>query len=112
MIAFCVDIPEKQRTVYCIVLEKDNLDRMREGDPATLESRISGGLLPTPRFPGNFCILMAYLEDTREFYEIAHKTKSSPLDLLRYLEKNRQWRPEVDGVENSTSLKDFGKHSA
>lgn len=112
MIVFCVDIPDKQRTVYCIVLEKDNLARMREGDPATLESRISGGLLAAPRFPGNLCILVAYLEDTQEFYEIAHKTASNPLDLLRYLEKNRQWRPEVDGVEHSTSLRDFGKHSA
>jgi hypothetical protein len=112
MILVYVDIPEKQRTVLCIVLEKDNLDRMREGDPVTLESPDAGGLLRRPRFPEGLSILVAYLEDSAEFYEIADKNVGNPRALLRYLEKKRQWRPEVDGVANSTNLKDFGKHSA
>ena len=101
MILFTVEIPEKRRTVFCIVLEKDNLARMRDGDPATLESRNNGGLLPVPQFPQNLNVLVAYLEDTAEFIELAHKNPGNGAVLLHYLEKNRQWRPEVDGVENS-----------
>lgn len=101
MILFSVDIPEKQRTVFCIVLEKDNLARMREGDPATLESRSAGGLLPVPQFPENLSLLVAYLEDGAELIELARQNPGNGAVLLRYLEKNRQWRPDVDGVENS-----------
>jgi hypothetical protein len=65
-----------------------------------------------PRYPQHLSILIAYLEDTTEFYEIAQK-RGHPLELLRYLEKHRQWKPEAgDGTQNAVSLKDWGKHSA
>jgi hypothetical protein len=112
MILFHLNISAAQRTVLCIVLEKDNLDRMRAGDPVTLESCNGGGLLPVPRYPEHLSILVAYLEDSTEFYEIARKNPGNPMSLLSYLEKKRQWRPEVDGTEKATNLKDFGKHPA
>lgn len=112
MILFQLNFLDEQRTVTCIILEKENLDRMREGDPVTLESSNQGGVLKPAFFPNRMSVLIAYLEDSREFYEIAHKNPGNPLPLLAYLEKHRQWRPEVDGVENATNLKDFGKHSA
>jgi len=112
MILIALNIPTTQQTVIAVVLEKDNLARMQEGDPVTLESVNGGGILPVPRYPHNTSILIAYLEDTKELYDIAQKTGNNPLAMLAYLEKKRQWRPEVDGKENSVSLKDLGKHSA
>jgi hypothetical protein len=110
MILLHLDLPNEQRTVFAVVIEKANLDRMKEGDPCTLEAKAHGGMLPVPRFPANLSLLIAYLEDTAEFYKLAEKR--DPQILLAYLERNRQWKPEVDGVENVTHLKDFGKHTA
>jgi hypothetical protein len=112
VIVFSINVHDEQRTVLAIVLEKDNLERMKQGDPATLESVNFGGVLPAPAYWQRLSILIAYLEDSTEFYEIARRSKADPVELLRYLEKNRQWRPEVDGLKNAANLKDFGKHSA
>lgn len=112
MILIALNIPATQQSVIAIVLEKDNLARMKEGDPVTLESVNAGGMLPVPRYPQRTSILIAYLEDTKELYEIAQKTGNNPLAMLSYLEKHRQWHSEVDGKENTVNLKDLGKHSA
>lgn len=110
MILIALDLPREQRTVFAVVIEKPNLDRMKVGDPCTLESKVHGGILPVPAFPANLSLLIAYLEDAREFYQIAEKR--DPRLLLEYLERNRQWQPEVDGVDHATHLRDLGKHTA
>jgi hypothetical protein len=112
MILLALNIHAQQRSVIAIVLEKDNLARMREGDPVTLESIAGGGTLPAPHYPANTSILISYLEDSAEFYEIARKSGNNPFALMGYLEEKRQWRPEVDGKEHTVNLKDLGKHSA
>lgn len=110
MILIALDLPREQRTVFAVVIEKLNLERMKEGDPVTLESKAFGGVLPVPKFPANLSLLIAYLEDAKEFYEIAEK--HDPRAMLEYLERHRQWHPEVDGAENATHLKELGKHRA
>lgn len=110
MIVIALDIPHEQRTVFAVVIEKLNLERMKDGDPVTLESKAFGGVLPVPKFPANLSLLISYLEDAREFYAIAEK--HDPRAMLEYLERHRQWHPEVDGKEHTVSLKDLGKHTA
>jgi hypothetical protein len=102
MILIHLDLPREQRTVFAIVIEKPNLDRMKEGDPVTLEAKAHGGVLPVPAFPANLSLLIAYLEDASEFYQLAEKR--DPALLLEYLERHRQWHPEVDGVEHTRDL--------
>ena len=110
MILIALDLPREQRTVFAVVIEKLNLERMKEGDPVTLESKAFGGVLPVPKFPANLSLLIAYLEDAKEFYVIAEK--HDPRAMLEYLERHRQWQPDVDGRDHTVSLKDLGKHRA
>jgi DNA-directed RNA polymerase subunit H (RpoH/RPB5) len=96
MIVATVDFPDPDRTVLVVVIEKENLDRMLKADPITLESKQQGGkVMPIIRHPENLSILIAYEEDQPELYRIAQA--GDLVRLLTYLERNRKWKPEVDG---------------
>jgi hypothetical protein len=110
MILISLDVDVEQHSVIAVVIEKDNFARMQEGDPVTIESRIRGGMLAPARYPLNTSLLIAYLEDTKEFYAIA--AKRDPVLLIEYLESKRQFKPEVDGAEHVTRLTDWGKDQA
>lgn len=90
------------RSVLVVVIEKDNFSRMQCADPITLESSERGGMMPPIKFPENFSMLLAYEEDQPELYRIGATGDS--IALLRYLERNRKWEPNKDGVENSSFL--------
>lgn len=102
MIAAMVNIRERMQSVLIVVIEKDNLDRMRTGDPATLESLQSGGVLVPPMFPLNLSMLIAYEEDDVELYT---KAQGDPLEFLRWLERGRKFIKGLDGKENTSSFK-------
>ena len=114
MIAAMVNIRERMQSVLIVVIEKDNLDRMRTGDPATLESLQSGGVLVPPMFPLNLSMLIFYEEDDVELYT---KAQGDPLEFLRWLERGRKfmflrWLERgrkfikgLDGKENTSSYK-------
>jgi hypothetical protein len=103
MIICSIDLPSPDRTVLVIVMEKDNLDRMRRADPITLESRSMGGhVMPKIRHPENLSLLIAYEEDDVALYRLARS--GDMLGLLHYLERGRTWKPEVDGKENIIDL--------
>jgi hypothetical protein len=103
MIIATVDLPNPDRTILVMIIEKDNLDRMRVGDPITLESRAMGGhVMPKVRYPENLSLLVAYEEDDVELYKLARN--GDMLALLRYLERGRTWKPDVDGKKNMFHL--------
>jgi hypothetical protein len=86
VIATIFDFEEQEHSVLVLIIEKANLDRMRLGDPITLESRRMGGkVLPTIRFPNNLSLLIAYEEDEIELYRLA--TKGDARLLMKYLER-------------------------
>ena len=96
MIVATVDLANPDRTVLVVVIEKENFDRMQKADPITLESRQQGGkVMPMIRYPENLSILIAYEEDQPELYRIAQAGDLGKL--LTFLERNREWKPEVDG---------------
>lgn len=102
MIAAMVNIPELRKSVLVVVIEPDNLERMKTGDPATLESISQGGIMAPPLYPLNLSTLVAYEPDTAELYI---KAQCPALDFLRWLERGRQWIPGKDGSENSKLLR-------
>ena len=70
MIASVINIPERKRSIIVIVIEPDNLERMSKGDPATLESRSLGGIMPRIRFSRELCRApSAYELDEVELYK-------------------------------------------
>jgi len=63
MLMSMINLDRLQQTILLVVIQRDNLDRMKKADPITLESTLAGGLLPPPRYPLNLSILMAYEDD-------------------------------------------------
>lgn len=92
-----LNIREMQKSVLIVVLETENLERMKTGDPVTLESIGEGGILPPPHFPLNFSTLIAYEPDSANLYL---KAGGEPLEFLRWLERGRVFIKGKDGVEN------------
>lgn len=101
MIAAVINDPGRKRTVIVVVIEPENLERMSKGDPASLETKSMGGILPPIDYPNNYGILVAYEQDEVELYK---KARENPLELLRYLERGRKFIRGLDGTENAISL--------
>lgn len=102
MVAAMLNLSETRQSILIVVIEKDNLDRMRTGDPVTLESISQGGILPPPLFPLNLSTLIAYEEDDAELYI---KAQGDTLEFLRWLERGRKFIKGLDGSENSFTLR-------
>ena len=93
MITTKVDIPDQQRSVLIVVIEKDNFERMKSGDPITLEHH--GCVMPSVRFPDKLDIVIAYEEDDVTLYRLAKSGGQE--EILRYITRNYKINPEVDG---------------
>jgi hypothetical protein len=102
MIAAMINIDEFQQSILLVVIERDNLERMKKADAATLESVNQGGVLIPPRYPQNFGALIAYEEDDAELYR---RAKGNPVELLQWLERGRKFIKGLDGAENVFSIR-------
>jgi hypothetical protein len=102
MIAAMLNIKEMQTSILVVVIEPENLERMKTGDPATLESLSKGGILAPPLFPLNFSTLIAYEPDTTELYI---KAQGPALEFLQWLERGRVFIKGKDGVENTRVIR-------
>jgi hypothetical protein len=103
MIAGMINSDELQQSILFVVIERDNLERMKQGDPATLESIMKGGVLLPPRWYMNFSVLIAYEEDDAELYR--HARDGNGLELLQWLERGRKFVKGLDGAENTFSIR-------
>jgi hypothetical protein len=103
MIAAMINVDELQQSILFVVIERDNLDRMKKADPATLESVMKGGILAPPRWYMNFSVLIAYEEDDAELYRRVNE--SNGLELLQWLERGRKFIKGLDGKENAFSIR-------
>jgi hypothetical protein len=101
MIAAMMNVPETRDSILVVVIEKENLNRMSTGDPATLESLSKGGILPPPMFPLNLSMLVAYEEDETELYI---KAQGDKIKFLQWLERGRKFIKGKDGVENTLQI--------
>jgi hypothetical protein len=100
MISTHLDFPTEKRSVMILIIEKPNLDRMRQADPITLESKSHGGnIMPKVMFPEALSLLIAYEEDDVELYKVCKENNA--LKLLKYLGRGRKWDPATDGQVSS-----------
>jgi hypothetical protein len=102
MICAMLNIEELGQSILFIVIEKDNLERMKKADPITLESYRNGGILGGPKYPNDFNLLIAYEEETSELYQLVKA--GNPAFILRYLERGRVFDPNTDGKHHAIKL--------
>jgi hypothetical protein len=102
MICAMLNVDFKQQSILFIVIEKENLDRMKKADPITLESVKSGGVLGQPKYPKDFSMLIAYEEECAEIYNLAKR--GDAFEILRFLERGRVFDPATDGAKNVIKL--------
>jgi hypothetical protein len=84
-------------TALIVVIEADNLERMKKADPITLESKSKGGLMPVLPYPSNTSLLIAYEEDAGPIYEMAQK--HDVVGIVKHLERNRRFIEGLDGTQ-------------
>jgi hypothetical protein len=99
MLTFMLNDPEAQSSTLMVVIEKDNLVRMEQGDPITLFPHSKGGSMPAPDYPQNFRCLVAYEPDSGELYRVLSQNKAN---LVGYLMRGFQFTP-VDGKRVSSA---------
>ena len=99
MITARLNFEEEKSSVLLIVFEKDNLERMKQADPITIESPRRGGkIMQGIKYPESLSLLIAYEEDDAELYRLSKA--GDLLALLTYLERGRKFDPKTDGADN------------
>lgn len=107
MIMTVINFPERERSLILIILERDNLDRMKVADPVTLETKALGGVLdPPPAYPHRLTLIIAYEEDDAELYRMA--THPDRTELLNYVKRGIKFLPQ-DGSSKAFRLNPKGK---
>lgn len=91
MIIAQFDSDQEQATYLMLILERENLDRMKLADPITLES---GAFLKPITYPANFHLMIAYEDEVDHIYALAHAGKNR--ELLKYVMRGYKFIP-VDG---------------
>ena len=102
MIASMMDFDRTEESILVIVIERDNLERMEKADPITLESVQRGGVMPVPKYPQAFSLLIGYEKDDAELYRRVRG--GSAIDLLRWLERGRVFIESIDGKANAFKI--------
>jgi hypothetical protein len=86
---------ETETTLIVIVLEEDNLRRMAQADPITLECGEAGGLLQPIRYPNRVRMLIAHEPDVGPIYQMMKERRDA--ELLEYLMRGYTFST-LDGV--------------
>jgi hypothetical protein len=92
-----------KQSFLILVIEPDNLARLKRSDPITFEtSGLPKGILVPPKYPEKLNILVAYEEDDQELYRLARSGIAR--DLIVYLMRGYNFNRDTDGSEKSFSL--------
>jgi len=84
------------QTLIVVVIEKENLERMKQADPITLHSIEQGGTIDILH-PNNYEIVLAYEEDSTILMAMAQR--GDVRGMLRYLSRGFNHIEGVDGVK-------------
>jgi len=103
MLMTLVDNDQDKTSYLVIVLEKDNLERMRHADPMTLETRARGGRLPVAKYPEALRILVGYEEDEETLWKMGQRGNFG--EMIEYLTRGWEFRQGIDGTEHAFSLR-------
>ncbi len=99
MIATLINNDANQESILVIVIESANLERMKRADPITLETTPLKGLLPVPKYPERFGVMIAYEEDEVELYK--HAAAGT---ILGYIGRGFKFNRDLDGTERAFSM--------
>jgi predicted GNAT superfamily acetyltransferase len=102
MIVTLINNDEVQQTYLIVVIEPDNLERMRKADPITFQSNRLKGILPEVKYPADLAVLIAYEEDDAELYKLAKDGDFKAL--ASYLTRGYRFDRSEDGAERAFSL--------
>lgn len=83
------------KSLLVVIIEPENLDRMKQGDPITLNTA-EGGFIKGLN-PNNTELVIAYTDDPAPLYEMAKK--SDLKGILAHISKGYKFHPGVDGVK-------------
>lgn len=104
MMAVPVNFHDRQYSVFLLIIEKENLDRMKQADPITLEAVSRGGqVLSQIAYPANCSIIVAYEEDDTELYRLVRA--GDALALVKYVLRGERFDPASDGPEHLIHFK-------
>ena len=112
MIVTGVDIDAIKASLIIIVIQPDNLERMHQHDPITLETRKAGGVLPVVKYPENLNLLIAYEEQDQELLKIVDG--GSIGDLIEFLRRGYKFIRGLDGTHLAYKINDpktLGEHN-
>jgi hypothetical protein len=87
-----VDNDEEQTSGVIVVIEPDNLERMKTGDPITIEPGTRGGVLRPAKYPQSFGFIICFEADPGPVYELVQKGNTG--GLLKYLMRGYRYKPE------------------
>jgi hypothetical protein len=82
-----VSRPERGAQVFIVVLNKENLDRMKEADPFDLQMKAYRQVVDTDQKLVNLDLVIAYEEDTAELERMAKAGDIA--GLIAYIERGR-----------------------
>ncbi len=88
------DDDRAQESYMVVVLEPEQLGRMKQGDPVTIQPMSEGGRMPVIKYPAKFGLLVAYEEQAGECYRLIQSKDYA--GLLRHIWRGYKFT-EVDG---------------
>ena len=71
MLVSMINNDAEKATLLVIAFSTETMERMALADPITILSEGSGGVLPPPKYPGNFNVMVAYEPDEAAMIEEA-----------------------------------------
>lgn len=102
MVYTTLNIDATKESIIVVVIQPENLRRIRNADPITLESERRGGIMQPVKYPDQLSLLIAYENDEDEVYK---RVRTGNLgELLEWLERGRRFIPGVDGKEQSFTI--------
>jgi hypothetical protein len=101
MIVTVINDPTEQQSILIVVLEPDNLKRMKKADPITMETKGPlGGVLPPIDYPQKFAVVIAAEEEEEtKLYQAAGDGS-----LLHYIMRGYKFKRDLDGTERAFSM--------
>jgi hypothetical protein len=102
MMTTLVNDDERQESYLLVIIEPDNLKRMRKADPITLETVAMHGVLPTVKYPERLAVLIAYEEDEVALYKAAQT--GSFADMLQFVSRGYKFNRDEDGAWRAFSI--------
>lgn len=83
--------PERGPQMLLIILTKENLERMKEGDPFDLQTRAYAGQMNLDGKIGDLDIVVAYEEDEKAIMELAEQNDLA--GIIARVERGREHKP-------------------